>query len=79
MRGTVRFTRPGVEIDLGGIAKGFAVELAAGALRRRGLSGFIDAGGNQFMVGAPPGKRGWSVGITDPRGARPPARDAGRR
>ena len=65
-RGTIRFARPGVAIDLGGIAKGFAVEVAAGSLQRRGLSGFIDAGGNQFMVGLPPGKRVWTVGISDP-------------
>ncbi len=63
---TVRFRRPGVEIDLGGIAKGFAVELAAGVLRRRGLDGFIDAGGNQFMLGLPPGRPSWRVGIKDP-------------
>jgi thiamine biosynthesis lipoprotein len=63
---TVRFTRPGVEIDLGGIAKGFAVELAANVLRRHGLSGFVDAGGNQYMLGTQPGKRLWTVGITDP-------------
>lgn len=63
---TVRFTRPGVEIDLGGIAKGFAVELAANVLRRRGLSGFVDAGGNQYMLGRQPGKRVWTVGIKDP-------------
>jgi len=65
-RHTVRFARPGVEVDLGGIAKGFAVELAADALRRRGLAGFVDAGGNQYMVGTPPGKRRWSVGVKDP-------------
>jgi thiamine biosynthesis lipoprotein len=63
---TVRFTRPGVEIDLGGIAKGFAVELAANVLRRHGLSGFVDAGGNQYMLGTQPGKRVWTVGIKDP-------------
>lgn len=63
---TVRFMRPGVEIDLGGIAKGFAVELAAGALKRRALSGFIDAGGNQYLVGRPVGKPAWEVGIQDP-------------
>jgi thiamine biosynthesis lipoprotein len=63
---TVRFARPGVEIDLGGIAKGFAVELAAGVLRRRGLGGFIDAGGNQFLLGRPPGKLAWTIGIQDP-------------
>jgi FAD:protein FMN transferase len=63
---SVRFLQPGVQIDLGGIAKGFAVELAAGSLGRRGLRGVIDAGGNQFMVGTPPGKPHWSVGISRP-------------
>ena len=63
---TVRFRRSGVEIDLGGIAKGFAVELAANVLRNHGLSGFVDAGGNQYMLGLPPGKAYWTVGIKDP-------------
>jgi len=66
---TVRFRRPGVEIDLGGIAKGFAVELAANVLRRYRLSGFVDAGGNQYMLGLPPGKAFWTVGIQDPDSA----------
>jgi thiamine biosynthesis lipoprotein len=63
---TVSFKRPGVELDLGGIAKGFAVELAGGVLRRRAFAGFIDAGGNQFFVGHPVGKPSWRVGIDDP-------------
>jgi thiamine biosynthesis lipoprotein len=63
---TAHFTHPDVELDLGGIAKGFAVELAAGVLRRRGLSGFIDAGGNQYLLGTPLGKRIWTVGIKNP-------------
>jgi len=63
---TVRFARPGMEVDLGGIAKGFAVEIAAGVLRRHGLDGLIDAGGNQYLLGAPPGKRLWSIGVKDP-------------
>ena len=63
---TVRFTRPGVEIDLGGIAKGFAVELAANVLRRHGLSGMVDAGGNQYLLGTLPGKHVWTIGITHP-------------
>ena len=65
-RHTVRFARSGVEIDLGGIAKGFAVELAAGVLRRHGLAGLVDAGGNQYVVGAPPGKSRWTFGVKDP-------------
>jgi len=65
-RHAVRFARAGVEIDLGGIAKGFAVELAADVLRRRGLDGLVDAGGNQYLVGTPPGKTRWTIGINDP-------------
>lgn len=63
---TVRFAKPGVEIDLGGIAKGFAVELAGNVFRQRGLGAFIDAGGNQYMVGRPQGKAMWTLGIRDP-------------
>jgi thiamine biosynthesis lipoprotein len=63
---TVRFARAGVAIDLGGIAKGFAVELAAGVLRRHGLTGFVDAGGNQYLLGTPPGKPRWTVGVKNP-------------
>jgi len=63
---TVHFVRQGVELDLGGIAKGFAVEVAAGVLRRRGLDGFIDAGGNQYLLGTPIGKKTWTIGIKNP-------------
>ena len=63
---TVRFAHAGMEIDLGGIAKGFAVELAAGVLRAHRLNGFIDAGGNQYMWGTPPGKPLWTVGVRNP-------------
>ncbi|MEO8678694.1 MAG: FAD:protein FMN transferase [Vicinamibacterales bacterium] len=63
---TVAFRRSGVELDLGGIAKGFAVELAGGVLRRRGFAGLIDAGGNQYLVGHPIGKSAWQIGIEDP-------------
>jgi thiamine biosynthesis lipoprotein len=63
---TVRFARKGVELDLGGIAKGFAVEIAAGVLRKHSLAGVIDAGGNQYLVGRPPGKESWGVGVKNP-------------
>lgn len=68
---TIRFTAPGVRLSLDGLAKGFAAELAAGSLRRRDLSGTVDIGGVQFMVGRPVGKPLWTVGIAHPsvRGA----------
>ncbi len=63
---SIRFTTP-VAVSVDGLAKGFAAELAAGSLVRRGLSGTIDTSGTQFMVGTPPGRTSWSVGIADPR------------
>ena len=65
-RRTAHFARDGVEIDLGGIAKGFAVEIAAAVIARHGLAGLIDAGGNQFVVGTPVGKTAWTFGIKNP-------------
>jgi FAD:protein FMN transferase len=48
----VRFRRPGVRIDLGGIAKGFAVDRAVGALRERGVAaGLVNAGGDLYGFG----------------------------
>jgi hypothetical protein len=40
----------------------FAVEVAANAVRKYGLSAFIDAGGNQYLLGTAPGRHSWSVG-----------------
>lgn len=42
----IRFERDGMELDLGGIAKGYAVDRARRALAGRGVSGLIDLGGN---------------------------------
>ncbi|HXJ84483.1 MAG TPA: FAD:protein FMN transferase [Candidatus Methylomirabilis sp.] len=48
----VRFHDPGVRIDLGGIAKGFAVDRALDALRRHGASqGLVNAGGDLAAFG----------------------------
>ncbi|MFN7916736.1 MAG: FAD:protein FMN transferase [Vicinamibacterales bacterium] len=63
---TIRFAHAGVRLSLDGLAKGFAAELAAASLSRRGFSGTVDIGGVQYMVGLPVGKRVWSVGVADP-------------
>jgi thiamine biosynthesis lipoprotein len=64
---TVRFSSPGVGIDLGGIGKGIALDAAARALRRRGVGqALLDFGGQVLAVGSPPGEAGWAVGISDP-------------
>lgn len=71
-RKTVRFDRP-VEIDPGGIGKGYAVDRMAGILRKRGVtSGVISAGRSSiYAIGVPPSEpRGWRVEIPNPRNTR---------
>ena len=69
--GTVRFDRPGVELDLGGIGKGYAVDRVVDLLRRRGIaSALVNLGGSSvYGMGAPPGREAWEVGIQDPADA----------
>jgi FAD:protein FMN transferase len=65
---TIAFDEPGVEIDLGGIAKGYAVDRAAALLRERQVAAaLISAGGSSvYGLGAPPGRQAWEVSIEDP-------------
>ena len=58
----------GLEIDLGGIAKGFIAGAAARILAEGGVtSGFVNAGGDGVFIGARPDGRPWRLGIADPR------------
>jgi thiamine biosynthesis lipoprotein len=64
---TVRFTKPGMRIDLGGFAKGHAVDNATAILRRRGIAhAMVSAGGDSRVIGDRRG-RPWTIGIRDPR------------
>jgi len=70
---TVRFDCAGVELDPGGIGKGYAVDCMVEVLRRRGFRTAFAAASDSTMVGmgAPPEEpRGWRVGIKDPRNRR---------
>ncbi len=63
-----RLARTGMQVGLGGIAKGWGVDRAVAALRRRGLRDFVvQAGGDLYLAGRRLG-RPWTVGIRDPRG-----------
>jgi thiamine biosynthesis lipoprotein len=66
--GTIGFDEPGVELDLGGIAKGYAVDRAVEILRRRHVSAaLVSAGGSTiYGFGSPPGREGWDVTLQDP-------------
>jgi len=53
--GAVRFRTPGIQIDLGGIAKGFAVDRAVDVLKSHGVAnGLVNAGGDLAAFGAEP-------------------------
>ncbi len=58
----------GVKIDLSGIAKGYAVQKAADFIRKNYPSayGYIDAGGDIYLIGNKEGKLPWKIGVADP-------------
>jgi len=64
---TIRFGRPAVRIDLGGIAKGYAVDRGIAILQRHGVQhGLVTAGGDSRVLGDRRG-RPWIIGVRDPR------------
>lgn len=68
---SVRFRRDGLEINLGSIGKGYALDRAAGELLAAGIDDFLLHGGNSSVLargthGAVAGIAGWSVGVRNP-------------
>ncbi|MGE0886453.1 MAG: FAD:protein FMN transferase [Blastocatellales bacterium] len=65
---TIRFDRADIELDLGGIAKGYAVDKAVEILRQNGIErALVNAcGSTLYGLGAPPGEEGWEVKLRDP-------------
>lgn len=69
---TLRFARSGMSIDLGGIAKGHGVDVAAQALREAGITdALVDLSGNMRALGRPAHGGAWRIGIRDPRDRTP--------
>ncbi|MFN0122463.1 MAG: FAD:protein FMN transferase [Blastocatellia bacterium] len=68
---SVRFGTPGMELDLGGIAKGYAVDRAVAILKQHGVRRALinGCGSTIYGLGAPPGARAWQVSVADPRQA----------
>jgi thiamine biosynthesis lipoprotein len=58
---------PGMQIDLGGIAKGWIAERAARLLAEKTSPCAVNAGGDLFMIGLPEGQSAWEVALEDPR------------
>lgn len=65
--GTIEYLDPEMSLDLGAVAKGYAAQLTADALREAGFDSFIlNAGGNVICGGAPlDGRDFWTVAIED--------------
>jgi thiamine biosynthesis lipoprotein len=62
-----------MSLDLGGIAKGYAVDKAIEAVQKLGaLGAMVDLGGNIRCFGTPPqGKKTWTIGLQDPNTDNP--------
>jgi FAD:protein FMN transferase len=68
-RSTVYFSRAGMNLDPGGIGKGYAVDRMTEVLRKQGVSAALisAAGSSIYCLGAPPHEAGWRIEIKDPR------------
>lgn len=65
----VRLENEHMALDLGGVAKGYAVDRAAEVLRQQGLeSAMVDAGGDIALIGSRPGGEDYRIGVQHPRG-----------
>lgn len=63
----LRYHGSGAQLDLGSVAKGFGVDRAAEALRRRGIdNAIVVAGGDIFALGSAPDGEPWRIGIQSP-------------
>jgi thiamine biosynthesis lipoprotein len=70
---TIQFDQPGVELDPGGIGKGYAVDRMTQVLKGKGVEiALVSAAGSSiYGLGAPPDDpRGWRVTIRDPKNAK---------
>ena len=65
---SVRFTRPGLMIDLGAIGKGYAIDMAVSRLREAGVTSALIHGGTStvFGIGHPPEAEAWQVAVELP-------------
>ena len=66
-RSTVRFLKTGVELNLGAVGKGYALDRVAATLRDGGLSHALLSAGRSSMVGVGGRGRGWSIDLVSPR------------
>jgi thiamine biosynthesis lipoprotein len=62
--GTVLLDQPGMQLDLGAIAKGYAADAALAVLAKCGIRRALVAASGDLAIGEPPpGQRGWKIGV----------------
>jgi len=65
-RQTARLGVPGMSLDVGGIAKGYACDRALAVLARYGITrALVNTGGGMAFGDPPPGEKGWKIGLAD--------------
>lgn len=65
---TVYLPKPGMMLDLGAIAKGYATDQAVEVLKSKGIkSALVNAGGDVRVIGNKPDGKPWRIGIQHPR------------
>ncbi len=65
---TVYLEEPGMKLDMGGIAKGYATDRAIEALKAKGVTAaLVNAGGDVRVIGKRPDGQPWRIGVQDPR------------
>jgi len=64
----IRLEKKGMQIDLGGIAKGYAVDKAIEALKKNSIKrALVNAGGDLYALGTDRQGEKWQIGVQDPR------------
>jgi thiamine biosynthesis lipoprotein len=72
---TVGFGRRGIELNLGAIGKGYALDRIAAGMRRAGVAqALLSAGRSSLLAIGAPARKGWEVEVVSPRRDRPLAR-----
>lgn len=66
--GRIFLRQPLMEIDLGGIAKGYGVDKAIEALKNAGITtAMVNLSGNIYVLGNPPDQSKWEIGVQEPK------------
>lgn len=66
----VRLRRPEMRLDLGGVAKGYALDVVGALLREAGFPAFLVDGGGDLLLGDAPADEPWSVAFPDGEAVR---------